>query len=135
MSPLLARARRLAATAAGATLVLTLLTVPALPAHAAAVVPGADYCVGQCADIVPPGENGNATLADILAHRLLGTRPAHSADQLDKYANLVYSYTGLPEDQVTRFFNDSALGVPAGEVERSYSPRSDVRIVRDKGTG
>src|SRR2546423_12126399 len=44
-----------------------------------------DYCLGQCGDILPPGQNGNATLADILAHKTLGTPPAHAADQLDQY--------------------------------------------------
>ena len=43
-----------------------------------------DYCLGQCADILPPGENGNATLAEILANRAFGTRPKHTDDQLGK---------------------------------------------------
>jgi acyl-homoserine lactone acylase PvdQ len=94
-----------------------------------------DYCVGQCDDILPPGQNGNATLAEILAHKALGTRPAHSGDQLDKYANLAYGYTGLTGDQLSRFFGDASLGVPAGQVERSYRPRADVTVVRDKAAG
>ncbi|WDZ84227.1 penicillin acylase family protein [Micromonospora cathayae] len=94
-----------------------------------------DYCLGECADIVPPGQNGNATLVEILANQTLGTLPRHSADQLGKYADLVYGYAGLREDQIGTFFNDASFGVPAGQVERDYSPRSDVRIVRDRATG
>ncbi|MFC7548605.1 penicillin acylase family protein [Plantactinospora sp. GCM10030261] len=94
-----------------------------------------DYCLGQCADILPPGQNGDADLVEILAHQALGTRPRHSGDQLGKYADLVYGYAGLREDQIDRFFNDASFGVPAGQAERTYSPRSDVTIVRDKATG
>jgi len=107
------------------------LTTPA----AAAVLAGNDYCLEQCGDILPPGENGNATLADILAHQTVGTRPAHSADQIDKYANLVYNYAGLTDEQIGTYFNNSSFGVLSGQVERTYSPRSDVTIVRDTATG
>jgi acyl-homoserine lactone acylase PvdQ len=120
-----------AAVIVAAALVLT----PAPQPAAAAVLPPNDYCLDQCNDIVPPGENGNATLADILAHQALGFRPAHSADQLDPYANLVAGYTGLTEDQIANFFNDSSFGVPAGQVERTENPRADVTILRDKATG
>jgi acyl-homoserine lactone acylase PvdQ len=94
-----------------------------------------DYCGGQCSDILPPGQNGNATLLDILAHRAFGTRPAHSADQLDKYANLVYNYAGLTDAQLSTFYNNAALGVPLSQVEKVERPRSDVTIVRDRATG
>ncbi|WBB80116.1 penicillin acylase family protein [Micromonospora sp. WMMD882] len=94
-----------------------------------------DYCLGQCADILPPGQNGDATLVEIVAHQTLGTQPRHSADQLGRYADLVYGYAGLREDQIDNFFTDASFGVPAGQVERDYSPRADVRIVRDRATG
>lgn len=94
-----------------------------------------DYCQGQCADILPPGENGNATLTDILANRTLGTRPRHTADQLDRYASLVDHYTGLTDGSLSDYFNSSAFGVPPGQVESTVKPRTDVTIVRDKATG
>jgi acyl-homoserine lactone acylase PvdQ len=118
--------------AGGGALAVPLLT--AGPATAA-VLAANDYCLDQCGDILPPGENGNATLVDILGNQTLGTRPAHSADQLDRYANLINSYTGLTDEQLGQFYNDSAFGVPAGQVESTESPRSDVTIVRDKATG
>ena len=109
----------------------------ALPLHeaSAATLTSNDYCLGQCSDILPPGENGNATLADVLAHQSLGTRPAHSADQLDMYANLINSYSGLTNEQISKFFNESSFGVAADQVESTVTPRSDVTIVRDKATG
>jgi hypothetical protein len=95
---------------------ITLVPMPA-PARAAVLLPN-DFCLEECADILPPGENGNATLADILAHQALGFRPAHSADQLGPYANLIAGYTGLTEDQISAFYNSASFGVPAGQVER-----------------
>jgi acyl-homoserine lactone acylase PvdQ len=122
------------ATALAAVSLTAVLAAPAAPAAAATFTPN-DYCLGECADILPPGENGNATLADILAHRVFGTRPAHSADQLGRYADLVYRYAGLTDAQIPQFFNDASFGVPSGQVERTDRPRPDVTIVRDKATG
>ncbi|WP_433254807.1 penicillin acylase family protein [Streptosporangium sp. CA-135522] len=118
-----------------ATSTLAILTLASLAVPASAATFTADYCLGECADILPPGENGNATLVEILANQSLGTMPRHSDDQLGRYAGLVSGYTGLTDDQITTFFNDSSFGVPAGQVQSTTSPRSDVTIVRDKATG
>ncbi|QFU85284.1 penicillin acylase family protein [Amycolatopsis sp. YIM 10] len=115
-------------------LAATLVAVPPQVAVAQAPPP-IDYCLGQCGDILPPGQNGNATLAEILAHKALGTRPAHSADQLGKYADLGANYRGLTTDTIGKFFNDASFGVPPDQVESTIKPRSDVTIVRDKATG
>lgn len=94
-----------------------------------------DHCLGQCHDVLPPGQNGHATLADILAHRVLGTRPAHSADQLGRYDALVAGRNGLTNEQLGAFFNDASFGVPADQVASTIRPREDVTIVRDKKIG
>jgi hypothetical protein len=130
-----ARAAVQAGGTAAATTAQAGTTTQAATAGQAQSAVSDDYCLGQCGDILPPGENGNATLAEILAHKALGTRPAHSSDQLDRYATLVYNYAGLTDDQISHFFNDASLGVPTGEVERTERPRTDVTIVRDKATG
>jgi len=118
-----------------ASLVLSALVNPMTSTPAAAAFAPSDYCLGECSDILPPGQNGDADLVQVLANQAFGTMPPHSDDQLDRYANLAYSYTGLTGQQINTFFNDSAYGVPAGQVERSYSPRSDVTVVRDKALG
>src|SRR6058998_340198 len=123
--------RALTLTALGALVAgLTQVAVTA-PAAQAAASPD-DYCGGQCGDILPPGENGNATLADILAHKVFGTRPPHTADQLDKYANLASGYPGLTDGQLGNFYNNSSFGVPLTQIERIDRPRSDVMVVRDR---
>jgi acyl-homoserine lactone acylase PvdQ len=105
-----------------------------LPPRSAGFAQG-DYCLGQCGDIVPPGENGSATLVEILANRALGTRPKHFDDQIGKYDALAQGYSGLTTDKINTFFNDSSFGVPPDQVESTKKPRADVTIIRDKATG
>ncbi|WP_441248439.1 penicillin acylase family protein [Kitasatospora sp. McL0602] len=129
--------------AALAVALLTTTGLAALPAHAgtptaaptAAPAVAGDLCGGHCVDILPPGENGNATLADILGNKAFGTRPAHTDDQLGPYAALASAYPSLTDSQLRSFFNDASFGVPADQVTSTASPRSDVKIVRDKATG
>jgi acyl-homoserine lactone acylase PvdQ len=102
---------------------------------AAASIAANDWCLGQCHDILPPGQNGNATVAEVLANKATGAMPGHASDQLGRYAGLVYGYAGLREDQIGSFFADASFGVTADQVERSYQPRADVTVVRDKATG
>src|SRR5438309_9282423 len=68
-----------------------------LPQSALAEGSGNDYCQSQCNDILPPGENGNATLADILGNRLFGTHPPHTDDQLGPYGALAGGYQRLTD--------------------------------------
>ncbi|MFD5951010.1 penicillin acylase family protein [Streptomyces collinus] len=106
-------------------------------ATAQAVAAANDHCGNQCSDILPPGQNGNATLAQILLNQAFGTQPEHAEDQLGPYANLAKGYPGLTNDKINTFFNDASFGVPADQVASSLKPagRGDVTIVRDKKTG
>ncbi|MER6101527.1 penicillin acylase family protein [Streptomyces sp. NPDC001832] len=127
---------RVATAAAVLALGTTLLAAsPQSGAAAAEPSPVTDYCQGQCDDILPPGENGNATLVDILGNKAFGTHPAHSDDQLDRYNGLVAGHTGLTDQKLTDFFNDASFGVPEDQVESVTSPRDDVTITRDKTSG
>ena len=107
----------------------------------AVAAPGAaasnDYCGGQCSDILPPGQNGNATLAQILLNQAFGTQPSHAEDQLGPYAGLATGYPGLTDAKINDFFNDASFGVPSDQVASSEKPagRGDVTIVRDKKSG
>lgn len=118
------RTGKLAATFAAVLALGTSLLAGSLPAGAAptAVTAVTDHCAGQCADILPPGANGNATLADILGNKLFGTHPAHSDDQLDRYTSLISGQSTLTDAKLTDFFNDASFGVPSGQVESVTSP-------------
>ncbi|MEV5388293.1 penicillin acylase family protein [Streptomyces sp. NPDC052721] len=125
-------------TASVCILVAGLLSPLTQAAVAAADATAAnDYCGGRCSDILPPGENGNATLAQILLNQAFGTQPAHAEDQLGPYADLATGYKGLTDATINTFFNDASFGVPADQVASTEKPagRGDVTIVRDKKTG
>ncbi|MEU1039778.1 penicillin acylase family protein [Streptomyces sp. NPDC005907] len=96
-----------------------------------------DHCGGRCSDILPPGENGNATLAEILLNQAFGTQPGHAEDQLAPYAKLPSGYSALTDTKINDFFNDASFGVPSDQVASTVKPagRGDVTIVRDKKTG
>ncbi|ATL26576.1 penicillin acylase family protein [Streptomyces formicae] len=135
---------RLRTLTAGAALALGAALLAPLPGAGAAprqpvaeqrpAVDG-DHCAGQCADVLPPGANGSATLAEILAHRVLGTQPPHADDQLGPYDALSSGYSSLTDDRLTEFFNDASFGVPDDQVASTTKPRDDVTITRDKKYG
>jgi len=129
----MSRRRTVAALSAGIAFATLLSTAPAVAAPEPA--PDADYCAGQCHDVLPPGQSGNATLADLAGHMLLGTMPPHSDDQLDRYAGLAHGYRQLNTATINEFFTDNSFGVAPDDVARTYRPRRDVTVVRDKSRG
>ena len=129
----MSRRRTVAALSAGIAFATLLSPAPAVAAPEPA--PDADYCAGQCHDVLPPGQSGNATLADLAGHMLLGTMPPHSDDQLDRYAGLAHGYRQLNTATINEFFTDNSFGVAPDDVARTYRPRRDVTVVRDKSRG
>ena len=116
-------------------LVLAGLPAPTQAKPAAAAAVPVDYCVGQCDDIVTPGQNGNATFTDLLLFKGFGTRPPHFSDSLKPYENLVWNSQGITDDALGGYFDDASFGVKAGDVASTIQPRADVTIVRDKSRG
>lgn len=108
--------------------------VQAQPSTQVGFVP-ADYCLGQCDDILPPGQNGQATFAELLAFQAFGIRPPHSSDTRARYEQLIWNYSGLTGDQIQRFFLDASFGVPAGQVGSRSTPHPEVTITRDSTAG
>ena len=81
-----------------------------------------DY--GGFRNILPPGTDGNFNATDAAQFGCCGTYPPHAVDQLSMYENLVYATPGLTAAQIPNYFKDASFGVPAGQVERTYSPRA-----------
>ncbi len=126
----------------------TLAALSAAPAAQAQLgggvlpLPGGRQVPGYQADdgrgfrnILPPGQNGLINAPQLGAFVASGARPPHSDDQLRMYADLVFATPGIDAAGLDRFFKDASFGVKPGDVERSYSPRGDVTIVRDRGFG
>ncbi len=91
-----------------------------------------DYAHGQAMSILPPGENGLVNPVDALKFELAGQRPPGSQDQLGKYANLLYGYSGLTDAKLGNYFDDESFGVQAGDITRVEHPTAGVTIYRDQ---
>jgi acyl-homoserine lactone acylase PvdQ len=84
-------------------------------------------------NILPPAQGANANANQIAAFRANGTYPPHTSDrQLSMYRDLMYATPGLTASQIPSYYKDASFGVAAGNVERTYSPRADVTIQRDR---
>jgi acyl-homoserine lactone acylase PvdQ len=90
---------------------------------------------GGFRDVLPPGTRGHYNAIELAAFLATGRTVPHCCDQLGMYRDLVYATPGLTDAQIPSFFKDSSFGVRPGDAERTYSPRSDVTIVRDAGFG
>ncbi|MEA2439598.1 MAG: hypothetical protein QOH76_1022 [Thermoleophilaceae bacterium] len=96
-------------------------------------VPGAyrEHDAGGFRNVLPPGENGLANALDLARFETSGDRPRHNDDQLPLYRDLLTGYPKLGSAGIDKYFKDASFGVKPGDVERTYSPRGDVTIVRD----
>src|SRR5215216_1660161 len=109
--------------------------VPGVPAQGPAPRPyQADDGKGF-RDILPPGTRGRYNAAELAAFLATGATVPHCCDQLGMYRDLMYATPGLQAAQIPDHFKDSSFGVPEGQAERTYSPRQDVTIVRDRPFG
>src|SRR5918998_641753 len=86
-------------------------------------------------DVLPPGTRGRYNAGELAAFLATGTTVPHCCDQLAIYRDLMYATPGLTAEQLPSYFKDASFGVPDGQAERTYSPRSDVTIVRDRQFG
>jgi acyl-homoserine lactone acylase PvdQ len=110
------------------------LAVPAVAAGAAQPYQQNDY--RGFWNVLPPGQNGHVSGQQLLAFQGDNSqRPPHNDDQLRMYADLVQVAPGLRAADIPRHFKDASFGVRPDDVERTYSPRGDVTIVRDKTSG
>jgi acyl-homoserine lactone acylase PvdQ len=134
-----------AAVACCAIAVTAASTIPAAAAGAAAkpklpsrTYRAHDFAHGQAMSILPPGENGLVTPAQLLAFETTKARPPHSQDQLGKYENLLYGYKNLKDNQLGKYYEDESFGVRKKDIARTESPADSsypsgaVLIERDK---
>src|SRR3954453_7065691 len=111
--------------------------LPPLPLPGSGPAPGAyrQNDAGGFRDILPPGTRGRYNAVELAAFLANGTTVPHCCDQLGMYRDIVYATPGLKAADIPKYFKDSSFGVKPGNVDRTYSPRSDVTIVRDKAFG
>src|SRR3954447_1024121 len=86
---------------------------------------------GGFLNVLPPGENGFDNALDLAQFEANGARPQNADDQLPLYRDLLGAYPTLDSSSLGTYFKDASFGVKPDDVKRTYSPRSDVTIVRD----
>ena len=124
--------------AVGALAIATVLAAPAaaqLPAQGPEPGGYRENDHGGFNDVLPPGTNGRANAAELALFLSTGTRPSHNDDQLPMYAKLAHAAPDITADRLREFFKDASFGVRSDDVDRRYSPRDDVTILRDRGFG
>ncbi|MCW3013311.1 MAG: hypothetical protein JWO02_403 [Solirubrobacterales bacterium] len=119
----------------GCIAALAVLAVGGGASAGAAVTPYGTHDAGGFRNVLPPGTAGVSSLVDFATFTALGTRPAHSFDQLPLYRDLQYASPTLTDGQIPDFFKDATFGVKDGEIASSLAPRPGVTILRDKAYG
>ncbi|WP_053226887.1 penicillin acylase family protein [Solirubrobacter soli] len=117
---------------------LTALALFAAPANAQLPPAPQPYQANDATgfrSVLPSGTRGRYSLPELAANLTTGATVPHCCDQLPMYERLVYATPGLQSQDIPKYFKDGSFGVQPGSVERTYSPRPDVTIVRDKGFG
>src|SRR3954447_2631461 len=124
--------RRVAALTATLTALVATPAAAQLPA-AGGPTPSAYRAndAGGFLNVLPPGENGFDNALDLAQFEANGARPANADDQLPLYRDLLTGYRTLDDGHLGTYFKDASFGVKPADVARTYSPRSDVTIVRD----
>lgn len=119
------RARRCAAAAAA----VVALAAAALAPAGAAGREGDRSVVAL--NILPAGQGHHLNAADLALHLAEIQTPDELTDQLGMYEKLVRKAPDLTAADFAELFKDATFGVKPGDAGRTYSPRSDVTIVRD----
>ncbi len=111
------------------------LLLPATAAAAPQPTPYEGNATGRFFHIIPPGEAGVDNGIQTAQFLSTGAQPPHFSDQRDLYTDLLYATPGISDADIGKYFPDESFGVKSDDVARTYSPRSDVTIVRDKSFG
>ena len=80
-------------------------------------------------DILPAGENGLVTLAQLRRFERTGKRPANSQDELAPYASLVFGAKTLTDATLGRYYLDESFGIPRGQITATEHPSPSVPVV------
>jgi acyl-homoserine lactone acylase PvdQ len=100
--------------------------------------PFLDCSEGKVFNVLPPGQTGTYSSADLAAAELGQGFPAHTRDQLPLYANLVGLAPNVTEADIGRFYKDAGFMADLSQAERVESfpaPHDGTVIVRDKQFG
>lgn len=86
-------------------------------------------------NILPPGQGRYLNGPEQLIAAGGGPQPPHNTDQVGLYDHLIDGAPDIEASELLEYFKDATFGVKDDDVEREYSPREGVTVVRDAGFG
>jgi acyl-homoserine lactone acylase PvdQ len=108
------------------------ISIGAPAARAQSPAPYGQNDAGGFRNVLPAGEQGLATIADLAKFQTQHTIPPHFDDQLPMYENLVYAAPTLTDAQVPNFYKDATFGVQDQNVASVEHPELGLTIIRDQ---
>jgi acyl-homoserine lactone acylase PvdQ len=93
-----------------------------------------DFAHGKAMSILPPGENGAVTQAQLIGVLSKKSFPPHSQDQLGKYQKLLYHASSVTDSTLGKYYDDESFGVKPADILRTENPTDPdgtVKIIRD----
>jgi acyl-homoserine lactone acylase PvdQ len=106
-----------------------------VPAKAATPAGYGANDAGGFHNVLPPGQTGHITALQLAQNQTSYAPPAHFDDQRALYNDLLYASPTLTDADVPKYFKDATFGIKPADVERTYSPRAGLTIIRDKQFG
>jgi acyl-homoserine lactone acylase PvdQ len=82
-------------------------------------------------NILPPGQGEYQNGAEQAA----GQQSPHNSDQIAPYDKMVQGAPDITAQDLGQYFKDATFGVKPDDIEREYSPRAGVVVLRDAGYG
>jgi acyl-homoserine lactone acylase PvdQ len=117
-------------------LAILLLGALAAPAPAAGPDPVEPYRQGDTSivalNILPPGQGRYLNSGEEAQAQANGNQPAMNTNQMDLYTSLIKGAPGVTAVTLSDFFKDESFGVKPEDIDRQYSPRPGVEVIRDK---
>ncbi len=104
-------------------------------AHGAAETPVQPYGARDGAitalNVLPPGQGRYQSGPEQATRQ----QSPHNHDQIEMYERMVQGAPDITEDELAKYFKDATFGVKPDDIEREYSPREGVVVLRDKSFG
>jgi acyl-homoserine lactone acylase PvdQ len=86
-------------------------------------------------NVLPPGQGRYMNSAELAQAQAGGEQPVHNTDQLRMYESIIQGAPDITPATLDEYFKDASFGVKPDDVDRQYSPRPGVTIIRDKSFG
>lgn len=121
----------LATSLTALTLTATLSASPVGAADPPVQAYGAGDGAITALNILPPGQGEYQNGPEQAA----GQQSPHNSDQIEPYTLMVQGAPDITNADLTKYFKDATFGVRPDDIEREYSPRAGVVVLRDAGFG